>query len=145
MSKGTRHVAREKAILAIYQHLTVNASYDEISAFLHTDNFTSDDSQEKVILIDGRSGMEFCLWLIDTTLTNKDSYIQLISRFMRRDWTFERLSKMVQAILLCSVCELLESETGKSIVINEAVEFTKQYCDDNDYKFVNGILGKIAA
>lgn len=143
MSKSTRHVAREKAILAVYQYLTVNASPEEIDQFLHTDNWTVDGSQEEVVLLDGRSGMEFCQFLISHTIENNQAYIDLISRKMRSDWTFDRLSKMVQAILLVAVCELLETDTVKNIVINEAVIFAKDYCDDQEYKFINGILGKV--
>ncbi len=48
---------------------------------------------------------------------------------------------MELAILLVAVDEL--QTENKSVVINEAVELTKKYCDDDSYKFINGILNNI--
>ena len=31
-----------------------------------------------------------------------------------------------------------------SVVINEAVELAKKYGGDNDYQFINGVLGALA-
>ena len=31
-----------------------------------------------------------------------------------------------------------------SIIINEAVEMCKKFAGDNDYQFVNGVLGAVA-
>ena len=39
--------------------------------------------------------------------------------------------------------ELLETDQSKEVIINEAVELSKKYCDDDVYKFVNGVLNKI--
>ena len=50
---------------------------------------------------------------------------------------------MEKAILLIATCELLESELPKKIIINEAVINAKAFCDDDSYKFINGVLGKI--
>ena len=62
---------------------------------------------------------------------------------LKKGWSFDRLNKMEQAILLVATCELLESELDKSIVINEAVINAKQYCDEDSYKFINGVLTAI--
>ena len=37
-----------------------------------------------------------------------------------------------------------EEKDMDSIVINEAVEMCKKFAGDNDYQFVNGVLGAIA-
>lgn len=36
-----------------------------------------------------------------------------------------------------------ESDLPKTIVINEAVLNAKKFCDDDSYKFINGVLGQI--
>lgn len=133
MKKTMRQTAREKATIGVYQHLTVNATEDDILNYLHMDG----------ILEDGRSAMEFCRWLIDTTIKNEESYKELISKYLKKGWRFERLSKMEQAILLVAACELLESDLQKSIIINEAVINAKEYCDEDAYKFINGVLNKL--
>ena len=94
-------------------------------------------------LLEGRSAEQFCYWLIDTVMENKGSYEALLNTKLKKGWSFERLNKMEQAILLVATCELLESELDKSIVINEAVINAKQYCDEDSYKFINGVLTAI--
>lgn len=134
MKKTRRQIAREKAIIGIYQNLLVQSTYDDILNYL----------KEEPILQENKQALMFSSWLVDTTLKNKESYIQLLSRYLKTDWTFQRLGVMEQAILLIATCELLESDLPKKIVVNEAIINAKAFCDDDSYKFINGILGKIA-
>ena len=76
--------------------------------------------------------------------TSLDEMQKLLEKHLKKGWTFERLSVMERAILLIAACELLESDLPKTIVINEAVVNAKKFCDDESYKFINGILGHIA-
>jgi N utilization substance protein B len=39
---------------------------------------------------------------------------------------------------------LYEEEIPQSVAINEAVELTKRYCDEEAKGFVNAVLGKVA-
>lgn len=134
MGKSIRQIAREKAIIGVYQNLTVDASKKDIMNFVRSDD----------TLHPGQSGYEFCEWLIDQTLAHKESYIALINKFLKKGWTFDRLGKMEAAILLVATCELLESELDPRIVINEAILNAKAFCDDDAYKFINGVLHKVA-
>lgn len=133
MGKTRRQIAREKATIGIYQNLLVDSSLDEIIAFLN----------EEKTLIESKESMTFSRWLIETTLKNKDSYIKLLNQYLKKGWTFSRLGVMEQAILLIATCELLESELPKTIVINEAVMNAKEFCDDDSYKFINGVLSQV--
>lgn len=60
-------------------------------------------------------------------------------------WTFDRLNRVEQAILLLSCVHYLyvEPEVEKAVVINIAIKLSKAYLGDNDYKFVNAILDKV--
>ena len=87
--------------------------------------------------------MEFSQWLIKTTLDNKESYQKLIEKYLKKGWTFDRLGQMEKAILLIATCELLESDIPNKIIVNEAVNNAKTFCDDQSYKFVNGILAQL--
>ncbi|MDO5155425.1 MAG: transcription antitermination factor NusB [Eubacteriales bacterium] len=60
-------------------------------------------------------------------------------------WNIERIGKAELAIMRIAVYEmLLEEEIVERVAINEAVELTKRYCDEEAKGFVNAILGKIA-
>ena len=59
-------------------------------------------------------------------------------------WTFKRLNRLNQAILLMSCAHFFEvKDADKAVVINVAVTLAKRYLDDNDYKFVNAILDNV--
>ncbi len=60
-------------------------------------------------------------------------------------WTFDRLNRVEQAILLLSYVHfyLVEPGVDKGIVIDVAVKLSKSYLDASDYKFVNAILDKV--
>ena len=133
MEKTRRQIARETATIGIYQNLLVESSLEDIYHFL-SENETLAKSQES---------MEFAKWLVEKTVQNRKSYQDLIEKHLKKGWTFTRLSVMERAILLIATCELLESELPKTIVINEAVINAKKFCDDDCYKFINGVLSQV--
>ena len=63
-----------------------------------------------------------------------------------KDWKITRLSKGTLTVLELAIYEMDMSETVPTkIAINEAVEIAKRFCEDGAKKFVNGILGSLAA
>lgn len=61
------------------------------------------------------------------------------------NFKLERISKTDLAILIVAIYELKFSCEKQSfkIIVNEAVELSKKYSDENNYKFVNGLLAKV--
>lgn len=132
MKKSKRQVAREKAVIGVYQYLFGN-TIEDIYEYLHSIG----------VLEQNPDSMEFSKWLVNTTIDNYDSYKQLIEKYLKKGWTIDRISKIELAILLVATCEILESELDIEIVINEAVINAKLFCDEDSYKFINGVLHKI--
>jgi N utilization substance protein B len=133
MSKSKRQIARQKAIIGIYQYILVDNSLEDIYEFLGSDE----------TLRDNKETMEFAKWLVDTTIQNYDSYKILIEKYLKQGWNFERLSAMERAILLIATCEILDSKLDERIIINEAIINAKEFCDEDSYKFINGVLHKV--
>ena len=62
-----------------------------------------------------------------------------------RNWTMERLPRVSLTVLRLAIAEMLfGGENKPGVSINEAVELTKKYGADEDYQFVNGLLGAVA-
>ncbi len=61
-----------------------------------------------------------------------------------KGWSFDRLSFTAKALLELSVYELLHTDTPPKVVINEAVEISKEFASGDEPSFVNGILNSIA-
>jgi N utilization substance protein B len=56
----------------------------------------------------------------------------------------ERLNKVTLAILRTSIYEMKYLKgSEKGIVIDEAINISKQYGSDDSYKFINAVLDKI--
>lgn len=63
-----------------------------------------------------------------------------------KDWDLNRLSKTTRTILRLAVYEMdKESEVPEKIAINEAVELAKRFGEEKTSRFINGILGNLAA
>lgn len=122
----TRHDLRKKAMTALYQHLLLKKDIKKILF----ENFGN--------AIDG-----FLYDITVETVNNKQSYIDAINKTLKKDWDFARLGYLEQAILLMAVRELDTQHTSKNIIINEAITLTKQYCDDESYKLINGVLDNL--
>lgn len=59
-------------------------------------------------------------------------------------WNINRIGKAELTIMRIAVYEiLLEEDVPQSVAVNEAVELTKIYCDEDAKGFVNAVLGKV--
>lgn len=85
---------------------------------------------------------EFVNTMVVGVLDNKDKLIDYINKYLI-DWTFDRLSKVDQAIALLGAYELVYSDTPAIVAINEAIELSKKYSDEAVTKMINGVLDKI--
>ena len=82
---------------------------------------------------------EFAKELIKAAIKNADESIKDISAYLK-DWKFERLNYVEQAILLSAYTQNKYLNQPKQIAINVAVDLAKKYGDENSYKFINGVL-----
>ena len=86
---------------------------------------------------------EFADALLEGVMANINTVDEMIVAHLK-DWDYDRIGKVEKAILRLGVYELTETETDKPIIINEALNITKELCADESPKFINGLLDKIA-
>lgn len=85
----------------------------------------------------------FARLLVLGTLENRSMVDDIIKRHLK-NWDFARLNRVDLAILRLSVYSLLfQADIAASIVIDEAVDISKEYGTDDSYRFVNGVLDGI--
>ena len=76
---------------------------------------------------------------------NHSAEVDDLIRDHLRNWTMSRLPRVSLTVLRLALAEMLYGDEKKvGVVINEAVELTKKYGADEDYQFVNGLLGAVA-
>jgi len=106
----------------------------------------SNDSYEDILdnAVESRmiEAEEYMLQILKYYSDNKENVDELIKKHIK-GWTIERLSKSTLSVLRLAISEINATNTGKSIVINEAVEISKKYSTPKEASFVNGVLGSI--
>lgn len=67
-----------------------------------------------------------------------DGYIEKYAK----GWRFARIDRVAAAIMRLTMYEILyRPDVPNKVAINEAVEISKSYVDEDVVKFINGILG----
>jgi len=84
------------------------------------------------------------VFLVTQAIINDRSLIDQIYQPLLTNWRLERVSVCTKLILRFGIWELLNTTTDQRIVINEAIELTKCFAEEGAYRFVNGILDRIA-
>ena len=85
----------------------------------------------------------FAYHLIDLVQRNTGDIDILIASYAK-NWSLERMSGVDRNVLRLACAELMERDTPKNVVINEAVTLAKSFGGKDSGKFVNGILDKVA-
>ncbi len=125
----SRSELREKAMVILYQiNICKEQKMDfDIEKIIH-DNLDIDN--------------EFVKDLVFGVITYKEELDKLANKYMK-NWTIERLDKTGCAILEIALYELKYTDTPEVVVINEAIELSKKYSDDNVRKIINAVLDKV--
>jgi len=69
--------------------------------------------------------------------------IDILANKYLKNWTIDRLGNTDIAILRLGIYELLYTDTPDIVCINEAIELSKNYSDDEVAKMINAVLDKI--
>ena len=105
-----------------------------------------DDILEQSGQADTLSGKEktFLENLVAGVRDHQEELDGIIGRYSQ-GWALNRLAKVDLTILRMAVYEIkYMPEVPVGATINEAVELSKQFCEDKSSGFINGILGSVA-
>lgn len=129
----TRHKSRENAFIAVFE---AGFSANDLEDILAV---TQELPEYEDYMLD-----EFAMNLIKLYYDHADEVNDMIQSKLK-GWDQKRISRVCSAILRLSTAEMMYSnEDMDSIIVNEAVEICKEYAGENDYQFVNGVLGAIS-
>ena len=85
---------------------------------------------------------EFVKDIVYGVTTYKDTIDELANKYMD-NWSIDRIDKTGAAILRMAIYEIKYTDTPEVVAVNEAIELTKKYSDDNVRKMVNAVLDKV--
>ncbi len=130
---GARRQARITALQALYEiDCTGHTVPDVLSNLLENDP-----------LPDGTR--TFTYQLVDGVLAHQEMMDKLIHQYAP-EWPVDQMAVIDRNILRMAIYEIAISGSAPlRVVINEAVELAKEYGADTAPRFVNGVLGSLAA
>ncbi len=131
MTGGSRHAARQAAVQALYQwDLTEQDPGDIEAHFIKQHDLRGTDQGY------------FHTLIREVPLYRREIQDNLRS-YLDRD--FDNVDPVERAILRIGAYELeYQHDVPTKVIINEAVELAKTFGSDLSYKFVNGVLDRLA-
>ncbi len=132
---GKRRKGREIVLQATYASLISGADLQVTLA----DQLSRRESADET--------SEFAEQLMKKIQLNRSDLQQKLNALLEgSNWSPERLGILEKVILTMGICELVYSkDVPVRVVINEALELTRRYCDEKAVGFVNGILDQAAS
>ena len=127
-------------------HLVImTVIYNELVDYSFNDGTNFSRSAEEMICeMVGESDYNAIVPFIkDMVMVSLQKYGEIVTAYAPylRNWKWERLPLLTQAILLMSYTHFYFVEkVDKKVVINIAVDLAKKYIDDKQAKFINAIL-----
>lgn len=132
--RGTRSIARERALQALYQVDLAGA--DPLDALSNAWKDEEKHPDEQVFQFS-----ELIVQGVSEHLAQVDDLIEKHSHH----WRIERMSRVDRNVLRLAVYELrFCSDVPRKVVLNEAIELAKRYGSEESGAFVNGVLDKIS-
>jgi N utilization substance protein B len=79
------------------------------------------------------------------TVAHKVELEQMLTGALAQDWTWERVDRLVRAILLAGAYELIHrKDVPPKVAISEYVEIANAFYDQGEQNFVNSVLDRVA-
>ena len=133
MKRQTRSEARKAAFTLIFQ---LNQHGDDVSGMLD-------------MLLEENPACESNLGYISKVVgevnEKREEINSTIEKYLRKGWTLKRIPKVAHSVLKLAIYEMKYlDDVPVRVAINEAVEIAKNFGDEEQSKFVNGLLGSYA-
>ena len=100
---------------------------------------------EKPQKIENGREKERVIWFANC-LEGENFLIEKVAQKLKTAWEFSRLPPLERAILIYASYELLlgkDTYLGK-MIIDQAINFSKVYLEDNKYKYINKVLDLVS-
>jgi transcription antitermination protein NusB len=80
--------------------------------------------------------------LVEAVVTHQAGLDAELAKYPH-DWSYDRIGCTERVLLRLALAEMLHLGTSHKVVINEALDLSKLYAQDDARRFINGILGAV--
>ena len=128
-----RSAAREETFKLIYSLEVKKEDFsdEQIDLYIESEN------------IEDEKTLQYMKEIVKGIKEKDEDINERISKNLKSGWTIERISKINLALLKIAIYEIIYTETPFKVAINEAIELSKKYGEENSSNFINGILASI--
>src|SRR6202521_2874080 len=130
---GKRHQARELALKVLFQLESSGDDPEEVLSYHAAEGAATSDVAN------------FARQLIRGVIANREKLDAILSETSEH-WKLEQMAKVDRIILRIAVYEItIDRHVPTKAAINESIELAKTFSGEEAGRFVNGILGRVAA
>ena len=130
---GKRHQARELALKVLFQLEASDDDPEEVLNYHAGENAATPDVTA------------FAGQLVRGVLANQEKLDAILSE-ASDNWRLEQMAKVDRIVLRIAIYEItIDRRVPTKAAINESIELAKTFSGDEAGRFVNGILGRVAA
>ena len=130
---GKRHQARELALKVLFQLEGTDDDPDQVLGYHASEGAATEDVTA------------FARELVDGVLANREKLDSILSGASEH-WKLEQMAKVDRIILRIAIYEIaINRHVPTKAAINESIELAKTFSGEESGRFVNGILGRVAA
>jgi N utilization substance protein B len=130
---GKRHQARELALKVLFQLESSGDDPEEVLQYHAAEGATTPDVAN------------FAGQLVRGVIANRDKLDAVLSETSEH-WKLEQMAKVDRIVLRIAVYEItIDKHVPTKAAINESIELAKTFSGEEAGRFVNGILGRVAA
>ena len=124
-------------------YIIMTAIYNELTDFTFGEQKMNRDARDIIASLCECDIKDVDPYIIDSVMVSLQKYGEIRTAFAPylKNWKWDRLPLLTQAILLMSYTHYYYIEKAeRAVIINIAVTLAKKYIDDKQAKFVNAIL-----
>jgi N utilization substance protein B len=159
--KGSRRLAREKALQIINAYLISEISWAQSFGHIFSREFNFGEAEDEkkhdriltndeVLEIESdvpikwkQEEIDFCHKLIKETINLAPSIDELIEEYAE-NWELERIALIDRILMQIAITELMRfPEIPPKVSINEAIDIAKKYSTPKSSTFINGVLDSV--
>jgi N utilization substance protein B len=130
---GKRHQARELALKVLFQLESSEDDPDEVLRYHAAEGAATSDVAH------------FATQLVRGVIANREKLDSVLSA-TSENWKLEQMAKVDRIVLRIAVYEItIDRHVPTKAAINESIELAKTFSGEEAGRFVNGILGRVAA
>lgn len=141
-------MARLTAVQGLYEIEMTNTSIDNIFKDFAERRWDNNTIPDKITDDNNRLALpnkkKFTA-IIKGVIINQNHINSILDKALSENICFVRLDSLIKSILLCATYEICyESSTPNKVVLNEYINITNAFYEQNESSLVNGVLDRIA-